>query len=595
MREKISVSEFENRLKSEINTICSNYKLSLDAEKERGEAFSIWTANLIIKNHNLEEDSYELMGGSSDLKCDVIIEDEIEKKFFILQTKYVGMGKKRSARGQINVDDLKGFSNRHFDFQDPSFIRNHGNEKVQAKLLDYRDLVKEGYKFYYYYVVTANSTETTQEIIEKKQKEFENLKEEVVLEILDFDRLKENYLLSLSSEQSIPDEVHFDVPEGKFIIKKNPRTTMLGIIKGSSLINLYKKHKKSLFTWNIRSHLGDKGINKNIKKTALEEPEDFYYFNNGISAVCTDLTWEDNQFNAKKLQIINGAQTLVSLYLARDKAKDVEILFKVTVSGSTSTEKGFNANIIKYNNTQNKVNLSDFRSNDSIQDDIQKLFSINKVTSVNNINYIKKRGEKRVVGLLNLYLESLARIRYSYLYNPCDVISNAKDLWDTEGKYADAFGIDGKIPDIMPEEKFKESFIIPVCLFSEIEDQIKLKSKNDDYKDLKRFKYHFLALSKLLVDKLTFENKDALSISKLLKEKDYLKKFVEKFISLAFNLFNDLIIDVYETIKEGKKMSINAPLRDLQINKNKWESVKLKFKGRMDALSQADIKKFMND
>lgn len=56
MREKISVSEFENRLKSEINTICSNYKLSLDLEKERGEAFSIWTANLIIKNHNLEED-----------------------------------------------------------------------------------------------------------------------------------------------------------------------------------------------------------------------------------------------------------------------------------------------------------------------------------------------------------------------------------------------------------------------------------------------------------------------------------------------------------------------------------------------------------
>lgn len=49
MREKISVGEFENRLKSEIGTICNNYTLNIDSEKGRAEAFSIWTANLIIK------------------------------------------------------------------------------------------------------------------------------------------------------------------------------------------------------------------------------------------------------------------------------------------------------------------------------------------------------------------------------------------------------------------------------------------------------------------------------------------------------------------------------------------------------------------
>jgi hypothetical protein len=51
---------------------------------------------------------------------------------------------------------------------------------------------------------------------------------------------------------------------------------------------------------------------------------------------------------------------------------DVEVLLRVTKAGSVKTEKGFNADVIRYNNTQNIVKLSDFCSNDTIHLGLEK-------------------------------------------------------------------------------------------------------------------------------------------------------------------------------------------------------------------------------
>jgi len=596
MKEKISVNEFTNLLREQVKNICTENQLSIDTDKDRGEGFSHWCIQLLQKVNNLEDDSEDiLMGGSSDLKIDFILTDEVEKSIHLVQTKYVGMGKKKKG-GAIDIDDLEVFCGRHKYLQDSAWVRKNGNKTIVAKLLDYKDFVEDGYKFNYTYITTADSTERTKAIVSEQEKHLEKLKEEVNIQLIDFTLLKEMYVNSLSSELSIPDEVSFDLPQDKFIIKEEPLKTLLAIVKGSSIINLYKQYKKSLFTWNIRGHLGgEKGINKNIKNTAINTPENFYYYNNGISAVCTDFTFDKNKLTAKKFQIINGAQTVGSLYLARDKAKDCELLLKVTVSGSVSTEKGFNADIIRFNNTQNKVNLSDFRSNDKIQKIIETNFSKSKAMSVSAIQYLKKRGVKKESGKINITLENLARIRYAYLHNPCEVISSAQLLWDNEknGKYHKAFGVDGEIPELITDEIFKKSFVLPVCLFVFIEAECKQRSKDPDFKDLKRFKYHFLSLSKLLLDFLIKSSTESVNISKLIKDKGYMKLFIKEFLSYAIPNITDLINTAYADILEGKSTSINAPLRDLQINRNKWEMICKNFNIKLKLLSTKDIKNFI--
>ena len=596
MKKSFGVNEFQNTLIDSVRIICKEQQLNFDGDKDRGEAFSIWCIQLLKDINNLEDDSDDiLMGGSSDLKIDFVLQDETEKIIYLVQTKFASMGKRAKKRGDVDIDDLEIFCKRHEKLQDSEWVRKYGNKTISSKLLDYKELVEDGFKFNFFYITTANATDRAEEIVKEQMKNYEELKEEVNIELIDFTKLKELYANSLSSEQSIPDVVSFDIPKDKFIIKNEPRKTLLAIVKGSSIINLYKQHKKGIFTWNIRGHLGgDKGINKNIKKTAEENPDDFYYYNNGISAVCTGFEIDGNKITANKFQIINGAQTVGSLYLARDKSPNSELLLKVTVSGSVSTEKGFNADIIKFNNTQNKVNLSDFRSNDKIQEIIEKTFSKTKATSINGILYLRKRGIKKKSGFTNITLENLARIRYGYLHNPCEVISNAKSLWDNEkgGKYNKAFGFNNEIQEIITEENFNNTFVLPVCLFDFIEDECKEKSKDEAFKDIKRFKFHLLSLSRILIDHLLENQKNSVNIQKLIKDKQYMKIFINRFLKDSIPIITDMINSAYADIKEGKSSSINAPLRDLQINKNKWNTMIKNFETRLKLMNNKEIKEY---
>ena len=208
MKNNFSTNEFTNLLADSVKIICKEKQLNFDTEAHRGEAFSIWCINLMKNIHNLDDDSDDkLMGGSSDLKIDFVLQDDTEKIIYLVQTKFLSMGKRAKKRGDVDIDDLKVFCERHTKLQDSDWIRKYGNNLIIGKLLDYKDLVEEGYKFNFFYVTTANTTSRSEEIINDQLKIYEDLKEEVNIELIDFTKLKEIYTNSLSSEQSIPDEV----------------------------------------------------------------------------------------------------------------------------------------------------------------------------------------------------------------------------------------------------------------------------------------------------------------------------------------------------------------------------------------------------
>ena len=56
---------------------------------------------------------------------------------------------------------------------------------------------------------------------------------------------------------------------------------------------LYTQHKSSLFTLNIRNYIGDTATNKAIKKTAIDDSKEFFFFNNGISALAESIVADE--------------------------------------------------------------------------------------------------------------------------------------------------------------------------------------------------------------------------------------------------------------------------------------------------------------
>jgi hypothetical protein len=147
--------------------------------------------------------------------------------------------------------------------------------------------------------------------------------------LLDFPRLKDFYVQSLSLEESVPSQVWVQLPHGRFFEMSHPYPTLIAVLKGNVLRDLYKKHKEALFAWNVCGYLGSRGINAEMSQTAKGDPSHFFYFNNGVAAICTDYTIDADLLMVDKFQIINGAQT-VGVLARVEPHPDIEVLFRLT-------------------------------------------------------------------------------------------------------------------------------------------------------------------------------------------------------------------------------------------------------------------------
>jgi len=121
--------------------------------------------------------------------------------------------------------------------------------------------------------------------------------------------------------------VEFDVPRNKWLMFEKPRRTIVAVVKANTLVSLYRKERERIFAVNIRSFLGRKGINKDIVAMANQHPDSFFYFNNGVSAICTDIEFDEKtgRFRGENFQVINGAQTIGALKSAKDLSPDTEV------------------------------------------------------------------------------------------------------------------------------------------------------------------------------------------------------------------------------------------------------------------------------
>ena len=87
------------------------------------------------------------------------------------------------------------------------------------------------------------------------------------------------------------------------------------------LPTLFAQHGKRLIAANIRAYKGRTEVNDQILETVREEPQHFFYLNNGLTAFCERLevhnldraNVEAKRITAYGLSIVNGAQTLGSL------------------------------------------------------------------------------------------------------------------------------------------------------------------------------------------------------------------------------------------------------------------------------------------
>ncbi|MFQ1991457.1 AIPR family protein [Aeromonas veronii] len=260
---------------------------------------------------------------------------------------------------------------------------------------------------------------------------------EVGLETLD------SFYRASTNAIAVEDKFAFDKPRVGFEKKDAAWQAFITTVSGHWLANLYRDYEsKGLYNPNVRGFMGannkdtDKIINAGIQSSAKSNPNEFFVFNNGITALVHDFELSDDKLSIKSITgigIVNGAQTTGSLG-ELDTSIDLHGI-EVGVRFIKCEDKETIQSITRYNNSQNKVIQSDFRANDSIQKRLRSEFNTLKIAEYDG----GLRGHNIIDKKSKIDAHAAAQALTAWHGSPYDSYHNKMNIWDEDSHYKRAF------------------------------------------------------------------------------------------------------------------------------------------------------------
>lgn len=174
-----------------------------------------------------------------------------------------------------------------------------------------------------------------------------------------------------------------------------PRKAIYGQVCAAELAHLVEVHGKALFERNIRHYLGTIGVNVAIAETVRRRPGDFFYLNNGLTAVAETITPAAGTpqrcvFSLTKFSIVNGAQTAGTIATFTGSIPpDAKVLLTIIEIGTNPDDIGLL--ITKARNYQNVVRGVDFAALDPNQERLRQEVAVSGI-----IYYYRPSAEARV-------------------------------------------------------------------------------------------------------------------------------------------------------------------------------------------------------
>ena len=218
---------------------------------------------------------------------------------------------------------------------------------------------------------------------------------EAFFEIWDLKRIRN---LTLSGTESEPCDVDFSelcseggLPALPANISESNISSFICVMPGTVLRDLYDNYGQRLLESNVRTFLQFRGkVNQGMKSTLLQNPENFFAYNNGLTVTASDIELDDSsgQLIIKKLdnmQIVNGGQTTSAIYfspLSKGKQQGIDfrnidltkvfVQMKLTVIENDEDSEIIKSNVARFANSQNAIQAADLISNHPIHRAIEK-------------------------------------------------------------------------------------------------------------------------------------------------------------------------------------------------------------------------------
>lgn len=129
---------------------------------------------------------------------------------------------------------------------------------------------------------------------------------------------------------------------------------------------------RNLFEANVRDYQGRTEVNDSIQGSLAEAREDFWWLNNGITIIATQVISSGRTLTIEDPQIVNGLQTSTEIFNFFAKNASVADERNLLVRVIVPTKAESRDRIIKATNSQTYVQPASLRATDKIQRDIEE-------------------------------------------------------------------------------------------------------------------------------------------------------------------------------------------------------------------------------
>jgi hypothetical protein len=351
-----------------------------------GQRFVAWyLRNIHLRDMNEAKD--DITDGTDDKQIDAIYINDERSTIYIIQGKFI-------AESVVDAEPLREVLSSWLQLRDLVRLQEVGNNKLKRKLAEVSRALEDEYDIAFELLTTGELSDSARKDFATFQSQLAELgeKDDIVcsLMVVDQDEIKRRYDIALETDNpyinhSIPiqniNHMYFEVAGSKVIIASIPLKECLRIpgIKDGTL-----------FQKNVRQSLGlNNTVNKGIRQTIYSDKyKDFFFFHNGITAICNKMEEVNNSLILHGLSVVNGCQSLNTILSCSEKVRELDdtfILFRFYEIPQRERADRISINT----NSQSSVKPRDLRSNDKRVLALKKTFE----QKYPNGFFITKRGE----------------------------------------------------------------------------------------------------------------------------------------------------------------------------------------------------------
>lgn len=163
---------------------------------------------------------------------------------------------------------------------------------------------------------------------------------------------------------------------------EEPYLAYYGQIEAKDVAQWWHDHGNRLFTKNLRKLIAKSDVNQTITQSLQNQPHNFWYFNNGITVLCSKITKKliggsertSGSFVCEGLSVVNGAQTVGCIGAAFQAKPDAVAAARVAIRfiSLENCPADFSSLVTRATNTQNRIEPRDFASLDPEQERLRK-------------------------------------------------------------------------------------------------------------------------------------------------------------------------------------------------------------------------------